>query len=168
MRYLLVLPIVYLAAVLDTSLVDTLRVGRVAPDLLALTALVCVLSTPGPRAFLLGGAIMLLGDLVAPGRVGVGAAWMLLLGYTVTRLRHQVRLDCLALRVATVGIVVACWAAGVATTDRLLGELPMAWASIGGRAAGVGVYTAGAALPVLMVLGWIREPAASRQCELSV
>jgi len=167
MHYLLLLPIVYLAAVLQTSLDDLLQVRGVTPDLFALVAVVSVLCTPGPRAFLLGGGIMLLGDLIAPGRIGIGAAWMLVLSYAVVRLREHIRLDFLAVRVAVVGVAVAFWVAGVGATGRLLGELPLGWTAIGFRALGVGVYTAGVALPVLMILGWLPEPAGTGQRQLA-
>ena len=168
MYHLLLIPIVYLAAVLDAGLADVLRIGRATPNLLALAAVVWVLATPGRRAFLVGGGIMLLGDLAAPGRIGVGTAWMLVVAYGITRLRTHVGLDHLAAQVAAVGVAITCWTAGVAVTGRLLGELPMAWTTIAGRAAGVGMYTAGIALPVLMVLGWIREPAVARHSKVGV
>ena len=80
MHLLILIPIVYIAAVAETSLVDVMRIGDVAPDLLALVALVWLVTVAGPRAFLVAGAVALLGDLIAPGRVGVGTAWMLLVG----------------------------------------------------------------------------------------
>ena len=167
MRILLLALIVYLAAVAETSLGDVMRVGRVTPDLLALVATVYVLAARGPRAFLVAGAVALAGDLIAPGRLGVGAAWMLVVGYAVGRLRHHVRLDHFTAQVPVVGLAVACWAAGVGATARLLGELPLAWSTTAVRAAGVGLYTAGVALPVLMVLAWTRERAIAPQRQVS-
>jgi rod shape-determining protein MreD len=162
-RTLLLAVIVYVAAVVETSLGDVMRVGRVTPDLLALVAVVYVLAARSPRAFLAAGAIALAGDLIAPGRLGVGAAWMLVVGYAVGRLRHHVRLDHFTAQVPVVGLAVACWATGVAATARLLGDLPLAWPAIAVRSAGVGLYTAGVAIPVLMVLGWTRERAVAPQ-----
>jgi len=167
MRILLLVVIVYLAAVVETSLDDVMRVGSVTPDLLALVAVVYVLATRSPRSFLVAGGMALAGDLIAPGRPGVGAAWMLVVGYAVGRLRHHVRLNHFAAQVPVVGLAVACWAAGVAVTARLLGDLPLAWSAIAVRAAGVGLYTAGVALPVLMVLGWTRERAIALQRQVS-
>ena len=40
MQYVLLLPVLYLAAALETSLGDVVRVGRATPDLLALVAVV--------------------------------------------------------------------------------------------------------------------------------
>lgn len=167
MRILLLALVVYLAAVVETSLGDAMRVGRVTPDLLALVAVVYMLAARSPRAFLAAGAIALAGDLIAPGRLGVGTAWMLVVGYAVGRLRHHVRLDHFTAQVPTVGLAVACWAAGVGATARLLGDVPLEWSTIAIRAAGVGLYTAGVALPVLMVLGWTRERAIAPQRQVS-
>jgi hypothetical protein len=36
-----------------------------------------------------------------------------------------------------------------------------------GRAVGVGLYTAAVSLPVLMVIGWIREPRIAREQRLA-
>jgi len=167
MRTVLLAAIVYLAAVVQTSLADAMRVGSVTPDLLALVAVVYVLAARGPRSFLVAGGIALAGDLIAPGPPGPGAAWMLLVGYAFGRLRHHVRLEHFIAQVPVVGLAVACWAAGVGMTARLLGDLPLAWSAIAARAAGVGLYTAGVALPVLMVLGWSREPLVAPEREVN-
>ena len=48
MPFLLTALAVYVAAVIETSLADALRIGHVAPDLLALLALMWPLTTRGP------------------------------------------------------------------------------------------------------------------------
>ena len=166
MRFLLLTAIVYVAAVLETSAVDVICIGSVTPDLLALTAIVYLLVAAGPRAFLVAGAVALVGDLIAPGHVGVGAAWMLLVGYGVSRLRTRVKLDHLAWQVPMVWAAATPWAVGVAVTCRLLGDIALPWSTLLARAAGVGLYTAAMSLPVLMVTGWIREPLLARQRRL--
>jgi rod shape-determining protein MreD len=159
MQFLLIPVVVYVAAVIETSLIDGIRIGPVAPDLLALVALVWLL---GPRrgtwTIAVAGMIALVGDLIAPGRVGVGAFWMLLLGYAVVQWRIRFRHEHLVLQVITVGVAVTAWAVAVGLTNRLLGELPLSMSSILMRSVGVGVYTAGVGLPVLMVVGWVRQP----------
>ena len=60
-------------------------------DLLALLAVVWLLTASGTRAFLVAGAIALVGDLIAPGRLGLGFGWMLLVGYGVTQVRARFR-----------------------------------------------------------------------------
>jgi rod shape-determining protein MreD len=158
----LLVVLVYVAAVAETALVDLMRIGSVTPDLLALLAVVWLIAADRPRAFLVGGAVMLVGDLISPGRVGLGAAWMLLVGFGVGRLHARVRLDNLAVRLAVVLVAVSVWAAGVGLVGRLAGDVALAWTTVFARAGGVGLYTAAVSLPVLMVLGWSREPALSR------
>jgi rod shape-determining protein MreD len=157
-RFFALLGFVYLAAVLETSLVDVMRIGPIAPDLLALAAIVWVLTVPGRWTFLAAGAIGLLSDLAAPGHLGVGMAWMLLVGYAVGRLRMGRNLDALPWQLPVAWAAVTVWAAAVGLTGRILGDLPLPWSVILTRSAEVGLYTAGVALPVLMVLGWTREP----------
>ena len=176
MRFVILALVVYLTAVVETSLVAVMRVRHVTPDLLALVAVVWLLTAAGPRAFLAAGAVALVGDLIAPGHIGVGMAWMLLVGYGVTRLRARFQgatngrgfmwYD-LAWQVPTVAVAVTLWAAAVGLTGRLLGDVSLPWSTILARAAGVGAYTAGVALPVLMVVGWIREPQLARRRKLA-
>ena len=160
------IPIIYLAAVAETALGDVMRVGDVAPDLIALVAVVWLLTATGPRAFLVAGGIALVGDLIAPGRLGVGMAWMLLVGYGVTCLRTRLKSDHLIVQVPIACAALIAWAAGVALTGRLLGDIALPLSTLLTRAAATGLYTAAIALPVLMVAGWIREPYLKRIARL--
>ncbi len=158
MRFLLLPPIVYAAAVLETSLADVIAVGHVTPDLLALLAMVWILLVPGGRTFLTAGAIGMAADLIAPGRVGLGVACFLLVGYCVGRLRAKLDLDHFVWQVPMVWVAVTVLAAGLAIGHWLLGETSAPLAALLMRAAGVGLYTAGVSLPVLMAIRWLREP----------
>lgn len=157
MRAILLIPLVYLAAVMETSLVDRMRIGNITPDLLALVAVIWLLTSTGSRAFLVAGAVMMVGDLISPGRVGIGMAWMLLVGYGLNRLRLRIALNHLVLQVPAVFVSVTAWAAGVGVSERLLGDASLPMAEVVARAFGVGFYTAGVALPVLMIVGWACE-----------
>jgi hypothetical protein len=171
MRFVVLALIVYVGAVAETSLVDVMRIGDLTPDLLALVAVVWLLTAAGPRAFLVAGAVALVGDLIAPGRLGVGMAWMLLVGYAITRLRARfpgaTNGRGFMWQVPCVWAAVSVWAAAVGLTGRLLGDVSLPWPTILTRAAGVGIYTAGVALPILMVAGWIREPYLARRRKLA-
>lgn len=158
MGAVLLVVVVYLAAVVQTSLVDMLRIGHVTPDLLALTAVVWVLLAPGRSGFLVAGAIVLVGDLIAPGHLGTGAAAMLVVGYGLWRLQARAKLANLGAQLLAVWAAVTVWAIAVGCSGWLLGDVSLSLSTVAARAAGVGLYTAGVALPVLMVVGWIREP----------
>jgi len=171
MYILLLPPIVYAAAVLDTLLGDVLCIGSVAPDLLAMTAVAWILVAAGPRAFCVAGMIALVGDLIAPGQLGIGTAWMLVIGYGLCRLRGKLKTDNLSLRVLAVWVAVTLWAMGVGLSGCLLsgylfGQVATPVTTVFFRAAGVGVYTAAVSVPLLMVMGWIGESRFLRQQRL--
>jgi len=167
MRLLSLTIIVYVAAVIETSLADVFRVGPITPDLLALTAVAYLLIATGPRSFLTAGAIALAADLIASGHLGVGAAWMLMVGYAIGRLRTRLPLDNLAVQVLVVLVAGSVWATAVGLTGRILGDVSLPWSTIVVRAIAVGLYTAGVGLPVLMVVGWVREPFLARRRRLA-
>ncbi len=160
MPYLLLIPLVYLAAVVDTAAAEVLRVGNVTPDLVALAAMVWVLLVRSRWAFLTAGAVALLGDLIAPGRVGVGAAWMLLvgfgLGWFVEQARRRRLADGLPARLLFTAAALTAWCLGVGLTSVLLGAAAQPLPAPLLQAFGAAAYTTAAALPVLMVAGWVR------------
>jgi rod shape-determining protein MreD len=162
MRYLLLIPVVYAAAVVETSLGDVLAVGRVTPDLLALVAVLWVVTSRSRWAFLAAGAIGLASDLIAPGRLGVGMACFFLVGYGLAQLRAKLPTDHLAARVPVVAAAVTLLAALLATAHGLLGDVPGPLPPLVLRALGAGAYTAGLALPVLMILSWTGKPVPRR------
>lgn len=166
-RILLLIPIVYAAAVVDTSLGEVVQIGRVAPDMLALVAMVWLLVAGRPREFLVAGAVGLFGDLISPGRVGLGMACYLAVGYAVVRLRGRALLEPLLGQIAVVWLSVTAIAASMALGHWLLGEAPGPLPALLARSCGVGAYTAAVAIPLLMVIGWVREPRLRRERKLA-
>ena len=167
MKYLLLIAAVYVAAVIETSLVDVIRVGHVTPDLLAMTAMVWGLISAGP-VFVMGmGAIGLLVDLTAPGRVGLGVMGMLLVGCLLEWLRPRIRFDHLPIQLAMVWVGAPVLALTQTIGHWALGELGASLPVFLGRASGVGLYTAAVSLPVLMILGWVRESSRIRRRKLA-
>ncbi len=156
MAYLLLIVCVYLAAVVDTSLGGVLAVRGVTPDLVALAAVTWVLLARSRWAFLTGGAVALLGDLISPGRVGVGAAWMLLVGFGLGWLLPRVPGRGLAVRLALVSAAMTVWCLGVAATASVLGDAARPFPRLLAAALGAALYTSAVAVPILMVVGWVR------------
>lgn len=157
-RWTLLLPAVYLAAVAQTSYHRLLAIGPVAPDWLTVVAVLWLLWGRGRHDFLVAGAIGLLGDAIAPGRPGFGAAALLLSGYALVQLRpfgigsgllSQVTLTALIAAVVSLASLAGAWLVGDAEL------MPKPWLY---HAGGVGLYTALAALPLWMILSWLREP----------
>lgn len=157
-RWILLLPAVYLAAVVQTSCHRLVAIGPVAPDWLTVVAVIWLLWGRGRHDFLVAGAIGLLGDAIAPGRPGFGAAALLLSGYALVQLRpfgigsglfSQATLTAPIAAIVSLASLAGAWLVGDAAL------MPAPWLY---HAGGVGLYTALAALPLWMVLGWLREP----------
>ncbi len=164
---LVLAPLAYVAAVIEVSLGDLAAVGPVAPDLLALTAFVWLWMAGGPHGFLAAGAIGLFGDLISPGPVGLGAAAYLVVGYGLGAARQRTPADVFPVQVAAIGAAVAALGLAMACGHWLLGESSLCLATLSARAVGVGLYTAGVAVPALMVVGWLREPILARRRRLA-
>ncbi len=156
MQFVLLLPILYLTAVAQTALVDLLRIGPVEPNLLALLAVVWLLLVPHRWAFWAAGGIGLVEDLLAPGRVGLGLASFLLVGYALTWLRARVRLESLGLRVLSV-LGATCALTGLQALGHWLLSPAAPLTTLLSHALGTAAYTAAVSLPLLMLLGWLRE-----------
>jgi rod shape-determining protein MreD len=153
--------LVYAAAVGETAMVDALAVRQVAPSLIALAALTWQLAWPGPYAFLGAGVIALAGDLFVPGRIGLGAAAMLIVAYATGRLRDRLRIEHYAWQIPLIFAATSVWATGSGVLRAMFGEAAVGVAMLG-QSLLVGVYTALLALPVLMVLAWLRETSSGR------
>ena len=160
MYLLLLIPIVYLAAVAETTLADVLRIGAISPDLLALTAAVWLVIARRPYAFLMAGGIGLVADLLTPGRIGIGAAVWLLVGYTLLRPRWRWVFEHVLGQVSAVALAVSVWAATAGFARWLVGDAALGLSTILARAVGTGLYTAAISLPILLVASWIGDPLA--------
>jgi rod shape-determining protein MreD len=167
MRYLLLAIGVFVAAVLQTSLVDDVRIGAVTPDLFLLVAMVWLFSGNGQYGFLGAGAVGLAADLASPGRLGIGAAWLLLVGYVLNRIMVRLALEHWTTQVPAVVLATAVWAAGMGLTRWLLGEVVIGPLAIFQRALGVGLYTGAISLPLLLALSWTGAPFLARRRKLA-
>ena len=88
----------------------------------------------------------------------MGMAVFLLVGYGVARIRARLPLEHFAARTGVVWVAVTVLAVALGLGRWLMGETSLAPATLLARGLGVGTYTAGVALPLLMVIGWLREP----------
>jgi rod shape-determining protein MreD len=157
-KLLVLLPFIYIAGVLETSLGDMLQVGHVGPDWMALLAVLWVLWVPGPGALLAAGMAGLASDLFTPGRLGLALAAFLIVGYLLTQLRSRLPLKNLLWQVPIVLVSVTLLALVLAVGYWLLGESSNSLGTLLVRALGVGIYTAGLSVPAVMILLWTRKP----------
>lgn len=157
-RIIVILPVIWLAAVMDTSLAPAWSIGVITPDLMALAALTWIFVSHHASDPLWAGVIGLAADLIAPGHIGPGIAAFALAGYTLTALRGHMRLKNPVLQAICVWITVTMITLLITVAGILLGDATLNWARVFPLAAAVGAYTAGIALPLLLILAWLREP----------
>jgi rod shape-determining protein MreD len=155
-RYLILFPAVYFAAALDTAFVPAMAIGRIVPDLLALVAVACLCTIPGPKAFVLAAAIGLISDMISPGRLGIGMGCYALVGYALVHLRPKLGLRHPLTRTAASAVAIALLALGVSTLRALTGDATLPWFTLACTSIGVGAYSAFIGLPMFMILGWQR------------
>lgn len=153
MRYLILFPAVYLAAALDTAFVPALAIGRVVPDLMALSAVACLCIFPGSKAFLLAAVIGLISDMISPGRLGIGMGCYALVGYGLVCLRPKLGLRDPLTRTAAAAVAIALLAVGISTLRTFTGETTAPWITSLGISVGVGIYSAFVGLPMFILLG---------------
>src|SRR6266446_953822 len=147
MSYLLLAIAVYCAAVLQTSLAPAIEARHVVPDLFVLVAVVWGLNTVRPRGFVAMSLVGLACDLTSGGPLGIGMGLFALLGFLVGWLREKVDANHLLAQLIVVWLATTAVAAGEVVIRRLLGETSLPWTTLVVRAASVGVYTTGVALP---------------------
>ena len=165
MQWILLIPAIYLAAVAQTSLVEVIRIGRLEPDLLAVTAMIWVCLAERRWCFLAAGGVGLLADLISPGRIGLGLAAFLLVGYAVSRLPERIAIERLWVQVPVVAVGTAAVCVVQVLGRWAIGETgPLGEGLL--RALGVGLYSAAVSLPILMLIGWAREPWLARRRRL--
>jgi rod shape-determining protein MreD len=167
MRYLILALAVYAAAVVQTSLAPALEVRHVMPDLFALAAVLWELTAvrrdadraadASPRGFFAAALVGLAYDLTSSGPLGVGFGLFTGVGWLIASIRAKFDLAHLLMQLSAVFFATAAIAGGEAVIWRLRGETALPWTTLVVRAACVGVYTTAVAVPIVMVLGWLRE-----------
>lgn len=148
----------YVAAVLDTALAPAWAIGPATPDLLALAAVLWILAPGRPRACWPAALVGLFADLQSPGRLGVGLACFAIAAYALTGFRARLAAAAPWTKAAAVAFAVAAIALACGVLRRLLGEIDVSALAMLLRSISVGVYTAGVALPILMVFDWLPQP----------
>ena len=151
----------YVAAVAQTTLADLVAIGTIAPDALALVAVVAVLYRRDSAPWLIAATVGLVADLIAPGRFGVEAACFVLLAIVVVSSGVSGR-SSLFTQVAACAAASATAAFASASLHGAFGESEMSIASTAANSLAIGVYTAAFGVPVLMVVKWINEGPLSR------
>ena len=152
MSILLLIPAIYLAAVLQTSLAPWIEVRHVVPDLFALLAVLWLIRPERQRGLLAAAAIGLACDLTSAGPLGVGMAAFALAAYGINLARTRIDPNFLFAQLGVVWVTVTAIALVEGVIWRLTSETSLTWPTLAVRGVTVGVYTAAVGLPVLVLL----------------
>jgi rod shape-determining protein MreD len=154
MSPLFLIPLIYIASVLQIGLAPRWQIAGAGPDLLALIAVIWAIRSRGWHALVIAALLGLAGDLNSTTPLGIGIAVYAVTASAVIWWRRQIKLDGLAGQVAVV------WASVTAITllefiaSRCFGQsLPALHIAIE-RTAVIGVYTTMIAIPILLVMSW--------------
>lgn len=158
MPWLLLVAACYVAAILQATLDPVIGVGYLVPDWFALTALLVVLTVCRPRSLAIGLIVGLAADVSGVGPLGISTAMLLLTTVAVAHVRRKLHIEHPALQVPLLALAATTYTVGV-----VLVTMIATWSTAAGVASllgalGVGLYTGAIALPVLLIVSWIREP----------
>jgi rod shape-determining protein MreD len=158
MSPVLLLPLIYLASALETLQSARWQIAGVGPDLVALAAFAWLARAKGRYAFAVAALIGLANDLISAAPLGLNVAVYAVVAYSLTRLRARMDLDHFAGRLAIIflGVASTCFVQTVAL--RIFKQTTLPWLMLLPRSALVGFYTAGVAVPIVMLAGWLRSP----------
>ncbi len=154
MRYPIIALIIYLAVAVQSTLVDTIQIGRVGPALPTMVAVAIALLHGGNGSLAIVATIGLLEDALWPGRLGISMAWYLLLTWALLEGCERFDLQSLSRRVTVTGLFAGLLALGVGTTRFAIGEPTVEFPAIAAHAVGIGLYTAAVAVPFWLALAW--------------
>ncbi len=161
-RGLLLLGLIYTAAVVDTTLTDAAAIGPIVPAALPLLAIVWVLLVAEPRALLAAFLAGLVCDLLTPGRIGPGAFWLLLAAAAALRVRRAWPAEHWSWPAILTALALVVWASLTGLSRWLLGEIGLPPGMILQRAVLTGLYSAAFGLPCWLLVGWLHTPSPRR------
>jgi rod shape-determining protein MreD len=145
--------VVYVLTVVQTVIAPAWAIGPIGPDLLAVTAVAWVLCRGKSHAVYVAALIGLTADLISPGLVGAGAAAFAVAVYLLLKIKSRLALGDVVSRTAAVCFVATLIAALTTAAAAVSGELTGDWSRVPLRCLGVGLYSAGVALPLFIAIG---------------
>jgi rod shape-determining protein MreD len=161
MRELFLVPIVYVAALLEIWLAPRWEVRGIVPDLLALVAFAWLAGTRNRYAFLAAALVGLVSDLNSSAPLGIGMAAFAIVAFLVMFLRRNLHLEGLFGRVLIVGFgaTAVCALQGIAL--RLMHSVDGSLVGLVERAGLVGLYTLAVSIPIEMIIYWMKPKRAA-------
>jgi len=164
MSPLSLIPLIYLASILQIGLAPRWQIAGAGPDLLALIAVVWSMKSTGWHWLAAAVFVGLASDLSSTAPLGIGVAIYAVVAQVVIWWRRKIRLDRVAAQIAVVWAgVTAVTLLELAAGDCLGQSFPSFSIAIE-RTAIVGLYTTMISVPILLVMSWRceqHEPALS-------
>lgn len=154
MSSLLLIPMIYLAAVLETWLAPRWQVRGITPDLVALAALAWLSRSKSRYGFLMVALAGFAADFSSSAPLGLGMATFAVVGYAIIFLRQNLHLENILAQLLLVGLGATAICLLQSVVLRLVDRIAMPWQTLAERAALVGLYTTAVAIPLLIVLRW--------------
>ncbi len=152
------IPLVYLAAVIQTWFAPRWELLDAAPNLLALVAFVWLTQLPSRRGILMAALAGLVSDLNATTPPGLGMAVFACAAYGTVWIRQRISLDGFIAQLSTVWFA----AAGITLLQGLFikfsGAGVVPWNLLVQRSAMVALYTMIVAIPFLTFVFWRTNP----------
>lgn len=150
-KWLLIVPAIYGAAVLNSVVAPLVEVRGVSPDFLALAAVLCSLCAQNASGLMAAGMAGALADVNAPGRLGVATAIFVMVAFALSMLRQRVQRRPLAQALATAAAVSGILLL-IAISRSLLGEARWYLPAFFTGSLAAGLYSALLALPLCWLL----------------
>jgi rod shape-determining protein MreD len=157
MSPLFLIPLIYVASILQIGLAPRSQIAGAGPDLLALLAVIWVMKSAGWHAILIAALIGLAGDLNSTAPLGVGVAISALAAYGILWWRRQVKLEHLSVQVVVVWTSITAITLAETIAGLCLSQPVPSLAIAAQRTAVVGVYSTLIAVPILLVMSWCCE-----------
>jgi len=157
MSPLFLIPLIYLASILQVGLAPRSQIAGAGPHLLAVLVVIWGMKSTGWRAIMIASLIGLVDDLNSIAPLGVGVSIYALVAYGIVWWRRQIKLEHLSVQIVVVWISITAITLAESIAGLCLSQsVPSLPISLE-RTAVVGLYTTMVAVPILLVMSWYFE-----------
>jgi cell shape-determining protein MreD len=157
MSPLFLIPLVYLASVLQIGLASRSQIAGAGPDLLAVLAVIWGMKSAGWHAILIAALIGLVSDLNSTAPLAVGVTIYALAADGILWWRRQIKLEHLSVQIVVVWTSITAMTLAESIAGLCLSQSVPALTIAAQRTAVVGLYSTLIAVPILLVMSWCGE-----------
>ena len=153
---MLLIPFVYIAAVLQTWIAPRCELSGAVPNLLALTAFTWLITNGGPRGFLVTALVGLVSDLGSSTPLGFGIAMYAIVGYGAIWLRRHMNADRLPGQMGVLWLAITAITLSEGMTALCLHQAKLTAPMLLEHTILAGLFTTISALPIFVIINWRR------------